>query len=106
MGMMGDLFRDFHAILEIGVEGNVHSPSTTLSYRYVKVLPIFNVISMLTWRPQFPSCRQRKYHQLFRQLLAVAPWIIDEMASLGPKGVLQVARGVSLFTLSSHRTAL
>ncbi|KAI9059258.1 hypothetical protein FKP32DRAFT_1173950 [Trametes sanguinea] len=71
VGMMGDLFRDFEAILTAGVGGNSdnsHSPVTTLSYR------------------------ERKYQELYRQIFALAPWIVDEIEKRGPRGAFEVAR--------------
>lgn len=35
MGMMGDLFRDFQAILDAGLQANSDSPLSALSYRSV-----------------------------------------------------------------------
>lgn len=35
MGLMGDLFRDFQAILDAGIQQNEQSPPTALTYRYV-----------------------------------------------------------------------
>lgn len=43
MGLMGDLFRDFEAILNAGLGASEHSPDSALSYRYVPLhysLPI------------------------------------------------------------------
>ncbi|KAL7281058.1 hypothetical protein ACG7TL_004360 [Trametes sanguinea] len=74
VGMMGDLFRDFETILTIGIRvspSSSHSPSSTLSYR------------------------ERKYQQLYQHILALAPWIIDEIEKRGPRGPMEVARELS-----------
>ncbi|KAL7281107.1 hypothetical protein ACG7TL_004414 [Trametes sanguinea] len=67
VGMMGDLFRDFQTILTIGITANSHSPLTTLSYR------------------------ERKYRQLYQHIVALAPWIVDEVEKRGPRGLIEVA---------------
>ncbi|KAI1791104.1 hypothetical protein LXA43DRAFT_1094917 [Ganoderma leucocontextum] len=67
-GMMGDLFRDFQAILDAGLQANAHSPATALGYR------------------------ERKYVELFAQLLGIMPSIVNEVTKHGPKGTMLVAR--------------
>ncbi|KAJ8457369.1 hypothetical protein ONZ51_g11576 [Trametes cubensis] len=68
VGMMGDLFRDFQAILNAGVQANPNSPATALSYR------------------------ERKYQDLYEHILAIIPTIAQEIAARGPQGGLLVAR--------------
>ncbi|KAI0824838.1 hypothetical protein BC628DRAFT_1419598 [Trametes gibbosa] len=68
MGLMGDLFRDFQAVLDAGVQLNEQSPPTALTYR------------------------QRKYRELFHQLSGIVPWVVDEIAKRGPRGTYLVAR--------------
>ncbi|KAJ2992167.1 hypothetical protein NUW54_g8000 [Trametes sanguinea] len=70
VGLMGDLFRDFQSILSIGINASAsHSPQTALSYR------------------------ERKYRALFNQILALAPWIVDEVAKHGPRGPVLLEDG-------------
>ncbi|KAI0643974.1 hypothetical protein C8Q79DRAFT_122116 [Trametes meyenii] len=69
IGMMGDLFRDFQAILDAGLQAaDTPSPPTALSYR------------------------EQKYSDLFRMITTLIPWVADEIAERGPKGTFEVAR--------------
>ncbi|KAH9916588.1 uncharacterized protein BXZ73DRAFT_105780 [Epithele typhae] len=68
MGLMADLFRDFQAIIDIGVSANPNTPSSSRSRSQQKLL------------------------DLFECLISMAPWIPDELAKRGPHGSFEVAR--------------
>ncbi|RDX47355.1 hypothetical protein OH76DRAFT_1526069 [Lentinus brumalis] len=68
VGMMGDLFRDFQAILDFGLQFIPDTPQETM------------------------SSRDRKYLALYRHALSAAPDIVDEIAKRGPTGTTTLAR--------------
>ncbi|KAI0719738.1 hypothetical protein C8T65DRAFT_736306 [Cerioporus squamosus] len=68
VGLMGDLFRDFQAILDFGLQFVADTPQATM------------------------SSRDRKYLALYRYILSLAPEIVDDIAKRGPKGTFTVAR--------------
>ncbi|KAI1789114.1 hypothetical protein LXA43DRAFT_1063118 [Ganoderma leucocontextum] len=68
VGMMGDLFRDFQAIFDMGLQANPETPPSAMTYT------------------------ERKYLDLYDMVKIMAPWIVDEIVQRGPKGTLAVAR--------------
>ncbi|KAI1782268.1 hypothetical protein LXA43DRAFT_1104432 [Ganoderma leucocontextum] len=68
VGMMGDLFRDFQAILDAGLQANPETPPSAMSYT------------------------EQKYIELYNLIKSMAPWIVEEIVQRGPKGTYKVAR--------------
>ncbi|KAI0708941.1 hypothetical protein C8T65DRAFT_204334 [Cerioporus squamosus] len=68
VGLMGDLFRDFQAILDYGLQLLPDTPESP------------------------PTSRDRKYLALFQHIVSLSPKVVDDILKRGVKGSYQVAR--------------
>ncbi len=84
LGIVGDLFRPFSAIINAGLTANPDTPATALSFRYCTSIQTNISCSCL-------HCSERHDLELFRWLSTSAPQILDDIRENGPDRLEQIS---------------